>query len=147
MNNNLNVYAYYYSLASLISLLLLSLSLYGCWCWVFSTFVKLSIYLSIHLSIYLSIHPSIHPSIHGISHHVIIHWTKIKPKCRNSVWKTKYTLTASVWINRLSSSQAFIIKYRMRTIKAEVLSVCWSGAIRCVSTQCRGGMTSAMIVE
>jgi len=33
------------------------------------------------------------------------------------------------------------------SIKADVLAVHWSGAFRCVLTQCQGGKTSAMILE
>jgi len=68
--------------------------------------------------------------------------------------------TASIGIKRVSSSQVLLIKccrltdhqqvmtmIMTNSIKAEVLAVCWSGAFRCVITQCRGGKMSAMILE
>ena len=36
-----------------------------------------------------------------------------------------------------------LIDWSSVSVKAEVLSVCWSGAFRCVLTQCRGGKTSS----
>ena len=80
---------------------------------------------------------------------MIIIWSSTGLKMR------QIHLTASTGTKRVSSSQLLLINALINwssvsvstSIKANDLSVCCSGAFRCVLTQCQGGKTSAVIWE
>lgn len=77
---------------------------------------------------------------YNILHCIIVYSTNIKPKCRSTLWKTRYTLSASIGNKRVHKLISCIwLSWARCEHLHKSRSFDWSGTCRCALTKCHRG--------